>query len=43
MKKEVKLNEDYLLINEKDWKLLSEIFGATNEIKRKKNKFDLVQ
>ena len=43
MKNEVKLNEDYLLINEKDWKLLSEIFGATNEIKRKKNKFDLVQ
>jgi hypothetical protein len=43
MKKGVKLNEDYLLINEKDWKLLSEIFGATNEIKRRKSQIDLVQ
>ena len=43
MKKGIKLNEDYLLINEKDWKLLSEIFGATNEIKRRKSKIDLVQ
>ena len=43
MKKGVKLKEDYLLINEKDWKLLSDTFGATNEIKRKKSKIDLIQ
>ena len=43
MKKNLKINEDYLLINEKDWKLLSDIFGATNEIKRKKNQIDLEQ
>ena len=42
MKKDVKLNEDYFLINEKDWKLLSDIFGYTNDIKRKKDSLDLL-
>ena len=42
LKKDIKLGEDYYLINEKDWKLLSEIFGATNEIKRRKDNLELI-
>ena len=43
IKKGKKINEDYYLINEKDWKLLSDMFGSTNEIKRKKNNLDLLK
>ena len=43
IKKGKKLNEDYYLINEKDWKILNNIFGSTNEIKRKKNNLDLLK
>ena len=32
------LNEDYLYLEENDWNYLKDIFGATNEIKRKKGK-----
>ena len=43
IKKDMKLNENYFLVKENDWKLIKDIFGATNEIKRRKNNLDLVQ
>ena len=43
IKKGKKINEDYFLINEKDWKFLTNIFGTTNEIKRKKDNLDLLE
>ena len=43
IKEDMKLNENYLLVNEKDWKLFKSFFGATNEIKRKKDNLDLVK
>ena len=43
IKKGKKLNEDYFLINEKNWKFLSDIFGATNELKRRKDNLDLFE
>ena len=43
IKKGKKLDEDYYLINEKDWKILSDIFGSTNEIKRRKDNLDLLE
>ena len=42
VKKDLKLNEDYVLANSEDWDLLKEVFGATNEIKRKKDNLDLI-
>jgi len=42
VKKDLKLNEDYILVNGEDWDLLKNVFGATNEIKRKKNNLDLI-
>ena len=42
IKNELKLNENYYLINEKDWSLLTKYFGATNEIKKKANNLDLI-
>ena len=42
VKKDLKLNEDYALVNGEDWDLLKQAFGATNEIKRKKNNIDLI-
>ena len=33
--------KDYHLVNEKFWNILKEHFGATNEIKRKKNNLDM--
>lgn len=42
IKKDMKLKEHYFLVKENDWKLIKDIFGATNEIKRKNN-IDLVQ
>ena len=43
IKKDMKLNEDYYLINEKDWQKLSSDFNHTNEIKRKRNNLDLIK
>ena len=37
LKKGLILNEDYFLLDENEWNLLKDIFGATDEIKRKKN------
>jgi hypothetical protein len=42
VKKDLKLNEDYVLVNSEDWDLLKKVFGATNEIKRKKDNLDLI-
>ena len=42
VKKGLKLNEDYFFINGEDWDLLKKVFGATNEIKRRKNNLDLI-
>jgi len=42
VKKGLKLNEDYVIVNSEDWDLLKKVFGATNEIKRKKNNLDLI-
>ena len=36
IKSNLKLNDDYFLINENDWNFMKEIFDTTNEIKRKK-------
>ena len=43
IKNNMKLNEDYLLVKEQDWKLIKNIFGETNVIMRKKNNIDLVK
>ena len=43
IKKEMKLNEDYVLIKEKDWNLIESYFGSTNRIKRKKYNLDLIK
>ena len=42
IKKGLKLNEDYILVNYKDWHFLKSVFGATNQILRKKNNLDLI-
>ena len=36
------LDKDYILMKEKDWRIIKDIFGATNEIKRKINNLDLL-
>ena len=43
IKKGLILNEDYILVNNKDWEYLKSIFDCTNEIKRKKSNLDLVK
>ena len=43
LKKGVKYNEHYYLVNNNDWKLIKSYFGKTNEIIRKKSNLDLVQ
>ena len=43
IKKDVKLNEDYILVNYKDWEFLKSVFDCTNEIKRKKGNLDLIK
>ena len=43
IKKDLKLNEHYKLVNYKDWKYLKSIFDCTNEIRRKKSNLDLVK
>ena len=35
IKKGLILNKDYILMRKKDWEIIKDIFGATNEIKRK--------
>ena len=42
IKKGLKLNEDYILVNYKDWHFLKSVFGVTNKILRKKNNLDLI-
>ena len=43
LKKDLKLNEDYNLINANDWNYLKSYFESTNEILRKKNNLDLIR
>jgi len=43
IKKNLILNEDYFLVNNKDWDFLKSFFDCTNEIRRKKNNLDLVK
>ena len=43
IKKNMKLNEDYVLIKEKDWNLIESYFGSTNRIKRKKYNLVLIK
>ena len=43
LKKDLKLNEDYCLINLNDWILLKSYFESTNEILRKRNNLDLIR
>ena len=38
IKKNYKLNKDYFLINENEWKMLNDIFDSSNELKIKRNK-----
>ena len=42
LKKGMNYKKDYLYVNDKDWGLIKNLFGTTNEIKRKKN-LDLVE
>ena len=42
MKKGLNLNVDYVLLCKKDWEIFKNIFGCTNEIKRKPNS-DLIE
>ena len=42
IKEDIKLKENYLLVKEKDWKLVKSFFEATNEIKRRKGNLDIV-
>ena len=43
IKNGLKLGENYSLMKEKDWMLIKEIFGTTNEIKRKINNLELLR
>ena len=43
IKKDLKLNVDYFLLNLNDWKFLKSFFESTNEILRKKNNLDLIR
>ena len=36
------LNKDYCLVNQNIWDFINELFGSTNEIKRKSNNLDLI-
>ena len=40
IKKGLNLGQDYSLMKENDWKIIKEVFGATNEIKRKINNLE---
>ena len=41
LKKDIRINDDYALINSEDWNFLKEMFDCTNEIKRKVNNLNL--
>ena len=41
--KDLKLNEDYCLINENDWNILNSTFGSTNKLLRKKDNLELIR
>ena len=41
IKKDLVLGKDYSFVNETEWKELKELFGATNEIKKKMNNLEL--
>ena len=43
IKKELNINNDYMLINSCDWEFLKSIFDCTDEIKRNANYSDLIQ
>ena len=43
IKKDMKLNIDYCLINEKDWDIFNTYFGSTNTLLRRKNNVDLIK
>ena len=43
LKNNIELNNDYCLVNHKDWELLKSVFDCTNEIKRKKDNLDLIK
>ena len=43
LRKDIKLNIDYCLINQNDWNILNSCFGSTNEILRKKNNLELIK
>ena len=43
IKKNLTLKKDFYWINHKDWSLLKEAFGYTNEIKRKKDELEMIQ
>ena len=43
IKKGLTLNDNYVLVNSKDWESLKSIFDCTNEIRRKKSNLDLVK
>ena len=42
IKNGLSLGKDYVLMKEKDWMIIKEIFGSTNEIKRKINNLELL-
>ena len=41
--KDLKLNEDYCLINENHWNILNSTFGSTNKLLRKKDNLELIR
>ena len=41
LKKNLKLNEDYLILSKLDWKFLKQYFNCTNELLRKKDDYNL--
>ena len=43
IKNQFSFGKDYSLMKEKDWMIIKEIFGATNEIKRKVNNIELIK
>ena len=43
IKNELKLGKDYSLMKENDWKIIKDIFGATNKIKRKINNLEFLK
>ena len=42
-KNNLKIGKDFYLVERKDWIILNELFGATNEIKRRINNLELIK